>query len=374
MVVIIAEKPSLARNIVAGIGQMDKKDGYFIGGDYIVTWAFGHLFSLVDIESYNDSPTGKWTLDNLPCFPEKFRFELKRGADKQIDYGVKKQYTVIEKLVNRPDVDTIVNAGDADREGEIIVRLCIDNALKGKKAQKRLWLPDQTPETVRKALSEMKDESEYDSLAEEGFARTYIDWLYGVNLTRYATIRSGGKLLRVGRVIVPIVRAIYERDMEIKNFKPDIYYAVQSDATTRGEKIELVSKHKFAKEELEKAQSLADDYNAAGAVVTSVESKTDTILPGKLYSLSTLQSFLGKKYKMSMAESLASVQKLYEEGYLTYPRTNSEYLATAEKDKMRKILANVSKLGYPVRFKDSKAIFDDSKIESHSALTPTNNH
>ena len=247
MVVIIAEKPSLARNIVAGIGQMDKKDGYFIGGDYIVTWAFGHLFSLVDIESYNDSPTGKWTLDNLPCFPEKFRFELKRGADKQIDYGVKKQYTVIEKLVNRPDVDTIVNAGDADREGEIIVRLCIDNALKGTKAQKRLWLPDQTPETVRKALSEMKDESEYDSLAEEGFARTYIDWLYGVNLTRYATIRSGGKLLRVGRVIVPIVRAIYERDMEIKNFKPDIYYAVQSDATTRGEKIELVSKHKFTK-------------------------------------------------------------------------------------------------------------------------------
>ena len=371
MVVIIAEKPSLARNIVAGIGQMDKKDGYFIGGDYIVTWAFGHLFSLVDIESYNESPTGKWTLDNLPCFPEKFRFELKRGADKQIDYGVKKQYTIIEKLVNRPDVDTIVNAGDADREGEIIVRLCINNALKSEKAQKRLWLPDQTPETVKKALSEMKDESEYDSLAEEGFARTYIDWLYGVNLTRYATIRSGGKLLRVGRVIVPIVRAIYERDMEIKNFKPDIYYAVQSDAKTRGEKIELVSKHKFAKEELEKAQSLADAYNAAGAIVTSVESKTDTILPGKLYSLSTLQSFLGKKYKMSMAESLAIVQKLYEEGYLTYPRTNSEYLATAEKDKMRTIISNVSKLGYPVKFKDSKYIFDDSKIESHSALTPT---
>ncbi len=370
MVVIIAEKPSLARNIVAGIGKMDKKDGYFIGEEYIVTWAFGHLFSLVDVESYTDSPVGKWTLDSLPCFPEKFRFELKRGNDKQVDFGVKKQYTVIEKLVNRPDVDTIVNAGDADREGEIIVRLCISNALKTQKAQKRLWLPDQTPETVRKALSEMKDESEYDSLAEEGFARTYIDWLYGVNLTRYATIRSG-KLLRVGRVIVPIVRAIYDRDMEIKNFKPDIYYAVQSDAKTRGEKIELVSKHKFAKDELKKAEALSGEYNAAGAVVTSVESKTDTILPGKLYSLSTLQSFLGKKYKMSMAESLAIVQKLYEEGYLTYPRTNSEYLATAEKDKMRTIISNVSKLGYPVKFKDSKYIFDDSKIESHSALTPT---
>ena len=370
MVVIIAEKPSLARNIVAGIGKMDKKDGYFIGETYIVTWAFGHLFSLVDVEAYTDSPTGKWTLDNLPCFPEKFRFELKRGADKSVDYGVKKQYTVIEKLVNRPDVDTIVNAGDADREGEIIVRLCIENALKEKKMQKRLWLPDQTPETVRKALSEMKDEAEYDSLAEEGYARTYIDWLYGVNLTRYATIRSG-KLLRVGRVIVPIVRAIYDRDMEIRNFKPEVYYAVQSNVKTRGEKIELISKHKFANDELEKAEELSRRYNEAGAVVTGVESKTDTILPGKLYSLSTLQSFLGKKYKMSMAESLAIVQKLYEEGYLTYPRTNSEYLATAEKDKMRTIISNVSKLGYPVRFKDSKYIFDDSKIESHSALTPT---
>jgi len=216
----------------------------------------------------------------------------------------------------------------------------------------------------------MKDESEYDNLAKEGFARTYIDLLYGVNLTRYATIRSG-KLLRVGRVIVPIVRAIYERDMEIRNFKPEIYYSLQSSSKTNGEVVELISKHKFAKDEKNKAEELATLYNSTGAVVTSVESKKDTILPGKLYSLSTLQSFLGKKYKMSMAESLSIVQKLYEEGYLTYPRTNSEYLATAEKDKIKQILSGVTKLGYPVRFKDSKYIFDDSKIESHSALTPT---
>ncbi len=370
MKLIIAEKPSLARNIVAGIGKMDKKDGYFINSDYIVSWAFGHLFSLADVESYTGAEQGAWTLDNLPCFPESFRFELKKGNDKKVDSGVKRQFEILKTLCNREDVDTIVNAGDADREGEIIVRLCVNNALRGQKAQKRLWLPDQTPETVKKALSEMKDESEYDNLASEGFARTYIDWLYGVNLTRYATIRSG-KLLRVGRVIVPIVRAIYERDMEIKNFKPEIYYAVQSSCTTKGEKIELVSKQKFTKDEKIKAEELSDLYNETGAVVSSVENKKDTILPGKLYSLSTLQSFLGKKYKMSMAESLAIVQKLYEEGYLTYPRTNSEYLATAEKDKIKQILSGVSSLGYPVRFKDSKYIFDDSKIESHSALTPT---
>ena len=246
----------------------------------------------------------------------------------------------------------------------------MSHAAEKKKIEKRLWLPDQTPETVRAALSDMKDESAYDNLAAEGFARTYIDWLYGVNLTRYATIRTG-KLLRVGRVIVPIVRAIYERDMEIKNFKPEKYYVLRSNELTGGERVELISKHKFKKDEKNSAEQLAFEYNAAGATVTAAESKKAVIYPGKLYSLSTLQNFLGKKYKMSMSESLAIIQKLYEEGYLTYPRTNSEYLATAEKDKMRAILSNVSKLGYPVKFKDSKQIFDDSKIESHSALTPT---
>ena len=372
MVLIIAEKPSLARNIVAGIGEkMDKKDGYFIGESYIVSWAFGHLFSLCDIETYSPTEDGRWTLDNLPCFPEKFKFELRKSDDKKsVDKGVKKQFSILETLCNRADVDTIVNAGDADREGEIIVRLCVDNALKSEKRKLRLWLPDQTPETVAKALGEMRDESEYDNLAGEGYARTYIDWLYGVNLTRFATIRTG-KLLRVGRVIAPIVRAIYDRDMEIRNFKPEKYFVIQSSEETNGEKIDLVSKEKFAKDEENKASELAGLYNQAGAVVTAVDSKKDKIFPGKLFSLSTLQNVLGEKYKMSMTDSLKIIQKLYEEGYLTYPRTNSEYLATAEKDKMRSIISNISKLGYPVKFKDSKSIFDDSKIEAHSALTPT---
>ncbi len=375
MVLIIAEKPSLARNIVAGIGGDDKlakKDGFFIGSKYIVSWAFGHLFSLSDIESYSGKESGgKWTLDGLPCFPEKFKFELKKSdGKKSVDAGVAKQFKTIEALCNRPDVDTIVNAGDADREGEIIVRLLVDKALKSEKAKKRLWLPDQTPETVKSALADMKDENEYDSLANEGLARTYIDWLYGVNLTRYATIMTG-RLLRIGRVIVPIVLAIYERDMEIKNFKPEKYYVITSKEKTRGETVELTSKLKFSSSELASANEKASLYNNTGAKVSAKSSKKDKILPGKLFSLSTLQNLLGKKYKMPMEESLKIVQKLYEEGYLTYPRTNSEYLATAERDKVRAILSGISKLGYPVKFKDSKHIFDDSKIESHSALTPT---
>ncbi len=370
MIVIIAEKPSLARNIAAGIGTMKKYNGYFENEEYIITWVFGHLFSLCDIEDYNPTEEKKWTMNNLPCFPNEFKFKLKQNANKQVDIGIERQFNIIKTLLNRDDVDTIVNAGDADREGEIIVRLCVINALETPKKFLRLWLPDQTPETVKDALKSMKDESEYESLANEGFARTYIDWLYGVNLTRYATLKSG-TLLRVGRVIIPIVKAIYDRDMQIKNFVSDIYYGISSKEITNGEEIELNSKEKFDKEKFNKAKQLCDKYNNEKAIVISKKVKKDTLNPGKLYSLSKLQNFLGKKYKMPMDKSLAIVQKLYEEGYLTYPRTNSEYLATTEKAKIKKIIDNLSTMNYRVEFKDKKTIFDDSKIESHSALTPT---
>ena len=370
MVLIIAEKPSLGRNIAAGLGSFQRKDGYLESENIIITWAFGHLFSLSDIEYYNPNESGRWTMDNLPCFPKGFHYELRRSKDKQADGGVIKQFKVIEYLCNRDDVDTVVNAGDADREGEIIVRNCIAHALRTKKSIKRLWLPDQTPQTVQKAFSEMKSDADYDNLANEGFARTYIDWLYGVNLTRYATLRCG-TLMRVGRVIVPIVKAIYDRDMAIKNFVPEKYYSIASKETTGGEVVELQSKKRFAGNEYAKANDTCRQYNACEARVTSVKRKKDVISPGKLYSLSKLQNVLSKKYKMSMSDSLEIVQKLYEAGYLTYPRTNSEYLATAEKDKIKTILANCAKLGYPVVFKDKKTIFDDSKIESHSAITPT---
>ncbi|MBE6621639.1 MAG: DNA topoisomerase III, partial [Ruminococcaceae bacterium] len=258
MTLIIAEKPSLARNIVAGIGEMKKKNGYFEGCGYYVSWAFGHLFELCDIEAYSPAPDGTkyWTMDNLPCFPEEFRYQLRTDKDRRgQDDGVLRQFRVLEELCNRPDVDKIVNAGDADREGEIIVRTCVTKALKSEKPLYRLWLPDQTPETVAAALKDMKPEEDYRNLADEGYARTFIDWLYGVNLTRYATLKSG-TLLRVGRVIVPIVRAIYDRDMAIKNFVPDIYYALVSKAETNGQVVELQSKTKFDKTEFVKAQNM----------------------------------------------------------------------------------------------------------------------
>lgn len=376
MKLIIAEKPSLARNIVSAIGALKKKGNYYEGTDYVVTWAFGHLFSLADVEDYDKSQGESriWTINNLPCFPKEFKFSLKKGADKNVDGGVLRQFETIKSLCKRDDVDTIINAGDSDREGEIIVRICVQKAFDNKeitKSFKRLWLPDQTEETIRNGLSEMKDESQYENLANEGFARTYIDWLYGVNLTRYATLKTG-TLMRVGRVIVPIVKAIYDRDMAIKNFVPGIYYTISSKTKTPdGGEIELTSKKKFDEKDKAKAEKFCEIYNAKKAVVTGKKQKKETLKAGKLYSLTKLQNVLGKKYKMSMEESLKILQGLYEKGYVTYPRTNSEYMAAAEQDKVKKIIGAVSCLGYNLKFKNNKTIFDDSKIESHSALTPT---
>lgn len=368
--VIIAEKPSLARNIVAGIGKMNKKDGYFENSEYIVTWAFGHLFGLCDVEDYTGDDSG-WNIDDLPFVPEYFRFTLKRNPKtKEVDSGVRKQFNTIKELVTRSDVSAVINAGDSDREGEIIIRIILQNIKGFSKPVMRLWMPDQTPETIASELRKMRDDKEYDSLADEGYARTYIDWLYGINLTRYVTLKSDS-LLRIGRVVSPVIKAIYDRDMEIESFKPIKYLGILSKEKTNGQDVELLSKKTYSPDGKNSALALCKNYNEAGAIVSDINKEKKVVGAGKLYSLSKLQGALGKAYKMSLKESLEIVQKLYESGYVTYPRTNTEYLATAEKEKVAGIIGVLSRVGFPVKFKDSKTIFDDSKIESHSALTPT---
>lgn len=377
MKLIIAEKNSLARTIVDSIGknEFQKQDGYFENCEYIVTWALGHLFSLYELEEYypkaNQEEHKKWTLENLPFCPTEFKYSLRIDKKtKKVDPGIRRQFGIIKKLCDRKDVDTVIHAGDADREGEIIIRIILDQA-KCKKPVKRLWLPEQVPETILSELRALKDDSLYNNLANEGYARTQIDWIYGINLTRLATLK-GGKLLRVGRVIVPIVKAIYDRDMEIKDFVPQKYYVVSSKTETKGNVVELTDKKKFAAADKEAASFLCDKYNKAGAKVTEVKKEKKEIKPGKLYSLSTLQGVLGTKYKMAPNESLAIVQSLYDSGYITYPRTNSEYLSNAESGKINAILDKLKESGYKVKSKDNnKSIYDDSKIESHSALTPT---
>ena len=379
MKLVIAEKPNYAKNIISAIGHKNfqKKDGYFESAEYIVTWSFGHLFELYDLEEYlpqdvrEEKP--KWTLEGLPFRPQEFRYALKKDKKtKKVDPGVKKQFSVIKMLCGRSDVDSIVNAGDADREGEVIIRLLLKYAGNTKPVY-RLWTPDQTADTIRRELKYMRPDSDYDALANEGFARTEIDWLYGINLTRLATLKSG-TLQRVGRVIVPIVKAIYDRDMEIRNFKPIPYIIVSSDAETNGEKIHLVSKKKFPTSERAAAQEYADELTAKKAIVTDLKSEVKEIAAGKLLNQSSLQALAGKKYKLAPIETLEIAQKLYEAGYATYPRTPIEYLATSEIREVNRVIEVLQEKGYKVISKDDKkTIYDDSKIKdaSHTAIRPT---
>lgn len=356
MKVIIAEKSSLGRTIASALGVHEKYDGYLSNGVIVVTYAFGHLLELKGMDQYfgHKVPWG----ESLPFYPNPFEFNLKSD--------VKKQFDMICRLINDTDTDEIICAGDADREGEVIIRLILNAGLNSEKKISRLWLPDQTPQTIVKQMDERKLDSDYDNLFYEGLARTYIDWVLGINLTR--SISSiANQLMTIGRVICPIVIAIYERDKSIEAFVPQKYYSLISNV----DDIELVSKLKFDINERSDALSVCADYNVSGGRVVDVSSKDTVKNSPRLFSLSKLQGYCGKKLKLKPAETLSIVQRLYEMGLVTYPRTNTEFLSENEKDKVKNLILIHDKKGVELIYKDTKRVFDDSKIESHSALSPT---
>lgn len=357
---IIAEKPSLARNIASALDIRVNKEGYMENEKYIVSWAFGHLFKLRDVDGYVGEKR-KWSEVKLPFFPKEFEFELKN------DSGIKKQYKILKNLINSKEVDEIVNAGDADREGQIIVDIII-NAIKTDKKIKRLWLPEQTEETIRKAINNLEDNFKYKNLHNEGLARTYMDWLMGINLTRYISLKSN-MLFPVGRVLIPVIKYIYDRDLTIKNFIPEKYFTIENETMCNGTLLKLICDKKYNLLELEKAKNYSYELNRNKGIVKDIIEKEIILNPPKLFSLSKLQSKLSKENKISFAKSLETIQKLYEKGFITYPRTNTEYLAEEEKDKVKELIKLYS--DYRLEFKDSKKIFDSSKIESHSAVMPT---
>ena len=357
---IIAEKPSLARNIASALNVRVNKEGYMENEKYIVSWAFGHLFKLRDVDGYVGEKR-KWSEVKLPFFPEKFEFDLKN------DLGIRKQYKILKNLINSKEVDEIVNAGDADREGQIIVDIII-NVIKTDKKIKRLWLPEQTEETIRKAINNLEDNFKYKNLHNEGLARTYVDWLMGINLTRYISLKSN-MLFPVGRVLIPVIKYIYDRDLTIKNFIPEKYFTIENETMCNGTLLKLICDKKYNLLELEKAKSYSYELNRNKGIVKDIIEKEIILNPPKLFSLSKLQSKLSKENKISFAKSLETIQKLYEKGFITYPRTNTEYLAEEEKDKVKELIKLYS--DYRLEFKDSKKIFDSSKIESHSAVMPT---
>ncbi|ADK15356.1 DNA topoisomerase 3 [Clostridium ljungdahlii DSM 13528] len=366
---IIAEKPSLAMSIVKSIGSMERNNGYFENKNYIVTFAYGHLLQLYDVDDYFGREKTKWTLKELPFVPKEFKFRLRK------DEGVKKQYEIIKSLIKRNDVQEIVNCGDADREGEVIVNNIIFRAFEEEhvtKPVKRLWLPEQTRQTIIQSLKDLRDDIEYKNLYDEGLARTYLDWSYGINLTRYLSIKSGS-FLPVGRVLIPIVKYVYDRDEKIENFKPETYFEI--GAVINKDNLHIKTKlkdRKFAANERDKAEKLLNNLKDKKAIVDKVEKKKVKKQPPKLFSLDTLQNKMFKEEKMSLDDTLKNLQKLYEAGYTTYPRTNTEYLAENEKDRIKSVIAAVKEnFNADISFKDNKKIFNSKKVESHSAITPT---
>lgn len=382
---IIAEKPTLAKLIVNSLPKegFERKDGYYEGVHCVVTYAFGHLFQAYDVEDYPymKEYAGKaWTLDILPFCPQNrtFSYKLitKKGKDgkRTTDPGILKQFNTIKALINRKDMEKIIHAGDADREGEILLRLVIRNANPSNKDVQRLWVREQTESEIRYGLMHLVPDSDYDDLSNEGFARSYTDWLDGINLTRYFSIKVNaplGRPFRLGRVKCAMVREIYDRDKEIENFVPVPFLKLVSEEETNGIKIPFTSKKTFDVNDRDAAEKHALLLNCSPAVVSDIQKKKAEIHPGKLFSLTSLQNTLLKRYKMPLKTSYDAIQSVYDQGFITYPRTNTEYLGESEKSKVEGILGVFSKQGYKLLFKDKKSIFDSSKVESHSAIIPT---
>lgn len=381
MRLIIAEKPSVAKNIADALKIKTKKDGYFEGQDYLITWAFGHLMQLFDAKDY-DAKMKKWSMDNFPFFPPTFQYKVKsdpRKRDKE-DAGARKQLRIIHRLMKRKDVTMIISACDFDREGQIIGDTIIYN-LKPKCEVYRLLLNEWTPDEVLRGLAEMKPNSAMKPLQDAGISRQWADWILGINLTSVATLKyqkGSGKALNIGRVILPTLKIIYDRDQEIKHFVPEQYFKLTGKfATHAGETYEgvymLAAKDKFkTKEELEPIEQ-AMKGQLATIVDKKVEQKKE--YPPYLFNLSNLQGYITSKYKGWTSDKVLKVaQNLYERKYITYPRTGSVVLEESLVDKAAKVLASHKK-GLPYEeelvFVKKKRVFDNAKVDGHSAIIPT---
>lgn len=379
---IIAEKPSVARNIADALGIRNRKNGYIEGEDYIITWVFGHLLQLCDVKDYDESRR-QWRMENFPFIPEEFQYRIKSNPRNktETDPGAKKQIELIRSLCQREDVEAIVSATDYDREGQIIAdELFL--YLETEKQIERLLLNEWTRDEVLEGLKKLRPNGELQPMQDAGFGRQIADWLIGINLTSVATVKyrnsNHDKVLNIGRVLLPTLKIIYDRDKEIENFKKSKYYKLAAIfQTSKGKKIEGLyyekDSEKFENEEYLKQQMQAAAGKEALITDKTVEQKKE--YAPYLFNLSNLQGHITGRYKGWTSEKVLKVaQELYEKKVITYPRTASRVLDESLKEKVRRVLDAVKK-GLPyedeIRFTDSKRIFDSKKVESHSAIIPT---
>ena len=371
MKLILAEKPSVAKTIATFLGAKTRHDGYFEGNNYIVTYAVGHLVSLYDMKDYDkDRYSGSWKMDNFPFIPsDKFKFK--------VDSSKKKQFDTVKKLLHRDDIEYVINATDNDREGELISFLIFLLA-KNKKPVKRILVNEWTPEDITRGLNNLKDNSDMLNLQAAGYTRLLTDWLIGINFTSIATLKYGnGKLLNIGRVILPTVKLVYDRDMEIANFIPKSYFEIEGNFKSPNGKYIKGKESKF--DTIEDANKIIDSITSNKGIIIDKKVTTSKEYAPKLFSLTSLQGFITSKYSNFTSDKVLSVcQSLYEGkgkgGYITYPRTDSIYLEESLVTKVSQTLDKI-KVGLPyenkISFTKSKRIFDSSKVDSHSAIIPT---
>lgn len=366
MKVCIAEKPSVARDIADVLGAKSRRDGYYEGNNYCVTWVYGHLCELKEPHEYNEQ-WKRWSLSSLPIIPQRFGIKLKE------DKGVEKQFKTIETLISQ--ADSVINCGDAGQEGELIQRWVMQKA--GCKCPVyRLWISSLTEESIKEGFEHLRPQQEFDRLYLAGLTRAIGDWLLGLNATRLYTLRYGREkqVLSVGRVQTPTLALIVNRQLEIEHFVPQPYWELKTvyrDTT--------FSATHGRYNQVEDARKALESITDKPFVITDVTTKKGKEAPPRLFDLTSLQVECNKKYSYSADETLQLIQSLYEKKVTTYPRVDTTYLsddiypkvpgilsALTQYDTLVKPLLDMSKLP------KSKKVFDNSKVTDHHAIIPTN--
>lgn len=364
MIVCIAEKPSVAKDIARIIGANSSRDGYMEGNGYQVTWTFGHLCTLKEPNDYTEN-WKHWSLSALPMIPDRFGIKLIDDA------GIRKQFAVIERLMQA--ADGIINCGDAGQEGELIQRWVMQKA-KAKCPVKRLWISSMTDEAIREGFNSLKDQSEYNPLYIAGLSRAIGDWILGMNATRLYTLKYGQnrQVLSIGRVQTPTLALIVNRQKEIDNFKPEPYWVL---STVYRDTLFTATKGRFAsKEEGEKA---FETIAGKTFCITDVQKKNGTEAPQRLFDLTSLQVECNRKFSYSAETTLNLIQALYERKLTTYPRVDTQFLSDDIYPKCPAILNGLrgyQELTRPLLAKaliKPKRIFDTSKVTDHHAIIPT---
>ena len=364
MIVCIAEKPSVAKEIADILGARSRHDGYYEGNGYQVTWTFGHLCTLKEPHDYTPI-WQRWNLSSLPMIPPRFGIKLIN------DKGIEKQFATIERIMKSADM--IVNCGDAGQEGELIQRWVMQKA-QVKCPVKRLWVSSLTEEAIREGFATLKDQSEYQALYEAGLSRAIGDWLLGMNATRLYTIKYGKnkQVLSIGRVQTPTLALIVKRHLEIANFVPQPYWELK---TVYRDTTFSVTEGRFDSEE--KGREALEKITGEPFTVTDVTAKNGTELPPKLYDLTSLQVDCNKKFGLSAEQTLQTIQSLYEKKVTTYPRVDTTFLSDDIYPKCANILKGLrdyQTLTVPLMEKPlikSKKVFDNKKVTDHHAIIPT---